>query len=171
MAEMIIYKKSVPYKVLFDDDDLELVNKYRWRIVLGYVCGYLIGNYKKTARMHRLILGLGSIKENNIEVDHINHIRTDNRKCNLRKATKSQNNMNILPKGNSKYLGVSVNYQKTKYKDKIYIHKRIRAYINIDGKNVYLGTFKTEEEGALDYDKFAKIHHKEFANLNFKNNL
>lgn len=37
----------------------------------------------------------------------------------------------------------------------------------MNGKQTYLGSFFTEEEAARKYDEFARIHHGEFANLNF----
>ena len=47
--------------------------------------------------MHREVLGTDQF------VDHINHNTLDNRKCNLRVVTKSQNTMNQNFKGVSKY--------------------------------------------------------------------
>jgi hypothetical protein len=38
----------------------------------------------------------------------------------------------------------------------------------MNGKNIYMGSYKTEREAAMAYDDAAHKHHGEFANLNFK---
>ena len=68
--------------------------------------------------------------------------------------------MNARPKGKSKYKGVSVT---TQGKRIYYI-----AEITENRNRHYLGCFKDEVMAATEYDKAAKIYHKEFANLNFK---
>jgi hypothetical protein len=61
--------------------------------------GYIKGNLnKKTYREHRLvwIWHYGDIPEN-LQIDHINRIKTDNRIENLRLVTHSENNKNRNP--------------------------------------------------------------------------
>ncbi len=153
-----IKNRGIYYTILYDDEDHELINKYRWSLDKDlYVVGYLKGlaNYKqKPVKMHRIIM---KDQMNGLpELDHIFHNKQDNRKHKLRPCTHSQNHMNVIGKGKSKYLGVS------------YIRNRIRARIKVNGKEIYLGTFNTEESAAKAYDKNVVKYHGEFANLNFK---
>lgn len=68
------------------------------------------------------------------QIDHINHIKTDNRWCNLRAATRSENKQNTRVayiNNISGYLGVGWNTRRGMW----------MARINIDGKQKYLGSF------------------------------
>lgn len=85
-------------------------------------------------------------------VDHINHDIWDNRWCNLRVVTASQNQHNRqgqsrwgLPKGVSHF------------------HKKFRATISINKKEIRLGIFDTVNSAALAYAEAAKKYHGEFA--------
>jgi len=167
MKKIIIISKGKKHICLIDDEDYDLIKKYPWSLngdgKKGYAQSHIAG---KTIFMHRLILGILNNPE--VETDHINRCRLDNRRFNLRKCTHSENRKNTNSWGKSKYLGVSiVNYIK-RYYDKVYHYTDIRAAIRINGKQKHLGCFKTEIEAAKIYDEQAKIHHKEFANLNFK---
>lgn len=44
------------------------------------------------------------------------------------------------------------------------------AQINVKGKKLYVGRFKTAKEAARAYDTAAIQHHGEFARTNFKRN-
>jgi len=94
-------------------------------------------------------------------VDHKDRNTLNDKIENLREATHSQNNKNKRSQLNSAstYLGVSIHNN----------NKSWRARIVIEGKNKHLGTFKTEDEAAIAYNKAAIVHHKEFANLNIIN--
>lgn len=145
---------------IVDDSDFKELSKYSW-------CASDSGNGKfyaqtkikgKTVLMHRLIL---QVYDRIIEVDHANHNTLDNRRCNLRKCSRSQNNRNKSPhkESSSKYLGVSLDKSRNKWKANIYLNN----------KCVFLGRFEQEEDAALAYDNIAKIEFKEYANLNFNN--
>lgn len=91
--------------------------------------------------VHHLVWLLHYGKLPSKEIDHINGNRLDNRVENLREVTRSENNQNRDLANNSsnrtsKYLGVSWNSQKSKY----------RATITINYKQYHLGHFDTEEE-------------------------
>ena len=62
-----------------DDCDFELVNKYRWYSDGRYIKSYWIDENEKRhyLLMHRLIL---NITDSKIDVDHINHIKSDNKR-------------------------------------------------------------------------------------------
>jgi len=45
--------------------------------------------------------------------------------------------------------------------------KRWRARIRVNGKRIYLGSFKNEIDAAKAYDDAAQKHHAEYASLNF----
>lgn len=83
------------------------------------------------------------------EVDHINHIKTDNRICNLRAVSKNYNQQNRwLPKAGKKYpLGVSPEGYK------------FRARIRVSGKLHYLGAYYTIEEAHKAYLEGKKLLH------------
>lgn len=133
--------------VLVSDQDADSPLLARLRINhKGYVetaCGRLL---------HRVLLG---VTEPEVLVDHINHIKTDNRRCNLRKCFVGENNKN---KGKTKtntsgFKGAS--YDKAK--------KKWRASIQYDGKSRHLGYFSTAEDAHKAYCKAATAYHGEFA--------
>lgn len=157
MAEIILKNGSF----LIDDDDLFLLLLYRkpWINENGYVVMCPRGKgHTKTVRLHRIVMQAPT----GMEVDHINGIRTDNRKENLRLCTTAENRRNsrIRNDGKSGYKGVSFfsNPQKRK--------KRWEAYINVDGKRIKLGYFKTAIEAARAYDTAAKKHFGDYAKIN-----
>lgn len=92
--------------------------------------------------MHRLITNCPE----NLVVDHINHITTDNRKCNLRICTQFANKQNGTQNKSGK-IGVSFsNY-----------HNCWRSYIHVCGKRVWLKNCNTFEE-AVGVRKQAEIN-------------
>jgi len=94
--------------------------------------------------------------------DHINGKGYDNRKANLRLATRSQNSMNkpfIKTKpSSSKYRGVSWSKSQKKW----------HVQIGLKGKHIFVGYFDNEIDAAKAYDNAARKYHKDFAVLNFK---
>lgn len=142
-----------------DDEDYERVKNITWCLNGRR---YVNGRCKVTQRtvnIHRVILDAPL----NMQVDHIDRDPTNNRRENLRLCTKSENQKNKNSRGGSKYLGVCFHVRKGRATA---IIASIR--IGVCGKSVYLGVFPTEEAAARKYDEMAKIHHGEFANLNFK---
>lgn len=87
---------------------------------------------------HRLAWFIATGKEPEATIDHINRDKQDNRLCNLRQATHSQNQCNRGPQKNcaSGVSGVAMNRQKTGW----------QAYIKLNGKRVHLGTFKQVDD-------------------------
>ena len=84
----------------------------------------------------------------------------DNRRVNLRAATRAQNVRNrkkYTKSGSSKYKGVSWKKDNGKWS----------ARIGLNNKSIFLGNFEKELDAAKAYDKAAKKYHGEFACLNF----
>ena len=142
------------YKV--DKADEELVAKYNWSKSSGYIKAFIeksrldptyTGKRERTVvYMHRLVIGA---KEGEI-VDHINQDKTDNRKSNLRIATKSVNTLNSKWSiSRTGFRGVMLNKQKG---------KPYKATITIDGKRTHLGSFDDPEEAHKAYCIKRKEH-------------
>lgn len=145
-------------KVLVDDDDYERISSIHWHETgRGYICRF-VGSSRHGVRrkiyLHREIIQAPV----GVDVDHINGNRLDNRKDNLRLATRSQNLMNRdgKPGHTSKYKGV--NYCK--------ITKQWAAKITVSGEIIWLGRFGTEDAAARAYNAAASKFHGHFARLN-----
>ena len=129
-----------------DKDDVELCQQYCWSIKSN---GYLQARDKKTGNtiyIHRLIMGFPD--GDSYDIDHKNHNKWDNRKCNLRIVTRSQNTMNsIAPSTNSSGVkGVTWNITVNKW----------QARITVNGKNHYLGIYSNFTD-AVNARKNAEI--------------
>ena len=118
----------------------------------GYIC---IKINRKPYQLHRLayLYMTGNFPENLI--DHINHIKDDNRWTNLRDATYSQNMSNIVKykTNTSGYKGVG--WSKTA--------KKWRAQISYMHKDIYIGSYNTPQEASEAYKKKAIELFGEFA--------
>lgn len=106
---------------------------------------------KHEQKMHREIMGNPA----GLDIDHINHNTLDNRRCNLRVASRSQNAANCKGRGN-KYKGVWWDEEKQRW--------RARITVNYQGYN--LGRFDNEEDAAIAYNVAAQLFFGEFALLN-----
>lgn len=153
--------------IIDDEDYARITNMGKWYAAYDPIMKSFYAvrqirkpNGKQTIRMHRVVTNAPINKE----VDHINHNTLDNRVCNLRICTSSQNGMNRKPSQSktSRYKGVSLDKQKRK--NKIYSYWRAQIYKN--GKQIRLGYFKSETEAAKTYNKKAKELFGEFALLN-----
>lgn len=105
--------------------------------------------------MHRQITGALRGQE----IDHVNGQKLDNRRENLRIATRGQNSANAGPRRNNKtgFRGVFQGRdRKTWY-----------ARINVNRTSIYLGTYDDPILAALAYDNAAKKHFGEYAGVNF----
>ncbi len=111
------------------------------------------GEKRKKVAMHNVIMR----PSEGFIVDHINGNGLDNRRSNLRIATRQQNTFNSVHKGGtSKYKGVALDRESGLW----------RAYIAKDGKRTWLGRFPDELSAAIAYDKAAKDMFGEYAKLN-----
>lgn len=143
---------------IVDDEDYELVSRYKWFAdrrgkysIRYYACRKTyIDERRVNEYMHHAILG-------HVRVDHKNGNGLDNRRENIRIATQSQNMANRRSQANSQ----------SPYKGVRKVKLRWRAYIKPNEKPIHLGYFDTAEEAARAYDWAAKRIYGDFALLNF----
>jgi hypothetical protein len=153
---------SSDYAIVDDVDYLEL-SRHTWTLLEGH-------NGKKYALhkhgreilyMHRIVAGTPK----GYETDHVNGDGLDNRRCNLRHATASENRANMgkpaRPEGaihTSKFKGVTWDKSRGKW----------QAKIQVNGTHKNLGRFLREEDAAHAYDSAAIAAWGEFASVNYQ---
>ena len=150
------------YEVVVDDADFSRLTTYRWQAKVvkrtptsePHVCAVRstggVG-YKRMIYMHREIIGA---KAGEI-VDHINRNPLDNRRVNLRIATRSGNATNREYVNMTGFRGVHRG------------NRRFRASLSVCGHVHMTSVFDTPEDAAREYDRLAMAHHGAFAVLNF----
>jgi len=91
-------------------------------------------------------------KEN---IDHINRVKTDNRICNLREASKLLNNLNTDVRRDNKsgFKGVCFEKRRGKY----------LAHIRLDGRLKHLGAFDSAEKASEAYQSALAKRMMEFS--------
>lgn len=137
----------------FDLEDYDIIKDYCWYIDKnGYVTS---NNERHPIRMHRLILG---VKDRKVIVDHIYHVKYDNRKSQLRLCTNTENvrNASLSKNNTSGVTGVHFDTEKQKW----------AATIKVNRKTIFLGRFDSIEDAAkcrqVAQDKyFGKFSYKE----------
>lgn len=159
------------YVALVDDVDYEHFAQHHWsaqRLVNGTAVQIYArrieysGGSKRSIWMHRDVweLAYGPIP-NGMEIDHVSHGEhkgLDNRRSNLRLATRSLNMANVGVRSTNKsgYKGVWWDEPRRKW----------QAYIRVNYKRMSLGRYPTAEEAAKAYDLAAREHFGEHARLN-----
>jgi hypothetical protein len=161
-------KTGERFTLLIDNEDAHLLRNKSWRVVYSksnhtpYVRRYVgVVNGKKTSiYLHREIMCATGGKI----VDHINNNGLDNRRCNLRICGTRDNNRN-----SKKRIGINqgiTSVFKGVSNHKGCISKPWEARIRVDGVQLYLGIFSSEEDAAKAYDEAAKKYFGEFALTN-----
>ena len=122
---------------LGDADDAVWVNQRTWRLHSnGYASRYETeGGRAQAVFLHREILGLPR-PYNGLEGDHINRDRLDNRRANLRIASRSENQQN-----RPSYTGSTSAYRGVHWKTSI---GKWCARVAYNGRQLHVGYFNDE---------------------------
>lgn len=155
MSKEILITKG--QKALVDDELFDELMKFHWHTSKGnggFYAARRIGS--RIAFMHKLVINM-DIK--GVEVDHINGNTLDNRRSNLRPATRQENARNGKKhgSGSSQYKGVTWDANRHKWRAQIRV---------VPGNTKYLGRYDDEKEAALAYNQAAQYYFREFARLN-----
>lgn len=129
--------------VVCDKADYLYVSSHRWRLTnSGYAMTYVD---RKGVFMHRAIAACPK----GLEIDHINHNKMDNRRCNLRIVTRGQNALNqpLRKTNTSGYKGVRPH------------GKKWQAYIMVNRKMLLLGTYADKEDARKVREVAEKVIH------------
>ena len=149
--------------ILYSSEDQELFDKWVWGIhkPRNYylIRGEYINGKQISIKFHRCVAERMGLIIKGLEVDHINRNSLDNRRCNLRIATRSLNGANRVKQTNNTSGFKGVNWFAET--------NRWRARLKANGKETHLGYFLSITEAAKAYDKAAKEHFGDFACLNF----
>lgn len=143
--------------IIVDEQDKHLLEKvwYVWRRANNVYAmrSEMNAGKRKFTLLHRELLG---ITDSRVLVDHVNGNGLDNRRCNLRICTPSENlrNRGKTARNQTGFKGVTLH--RGKY----------RAQIKTSYKNRWLGDFDTALEAAAAYDKAATEFHGVFAKTN-----
>ena len=157
MKELVLTRGKV---ALVDDADFQRFNQYKWQAMkvkhLWYAMRSIHVDKKlRIILLHREILGLQH--KDGIMTDHRNGNGLDDRRCNLRACTHTDNMRNRkTQKHSSVFKGVA------------WVKRvgRWIAYISVNNKTIHLGYFHDESEAALAYNDAAQKYFGEFARLN-----
>ncbi len=145
------------HHAIVDDEDYEMLNQHKWHHNNGYGARYsdCTKGQRIYSYMHRVIMNAPA----ELEVDHKNGNKLDNRKENLRICTLQQNGHNYdkqIVGATSKYKGVC--WRKNR--------ERWVVRLSVDGKRIHVGLFTDEIEAAKAYNTKALQYYGEYAKLN-----
>ena len=148
------------HQTIIDEEDLHLIQDKRWRAKKkgGYIVrGERVKQKYRLLYLHReILLYHGWHIPEGHHIDHINHRTNDNRKANLRVATKSENQANRRRRKADGYKGVTRNKRTGAWE----------ARVQFEGKYIFLGSYSNPRIAAHFYNEAAKQIHGEFAQLN-----
>lgn len=158
------------YGAAVDEAALSVVAGNHWGIRTTR-CGivYAYGNLGKALRlMHCAIFeALVHPLADGLQVDHIDGDGLNNRVANLRAATNQQNQWNRRKSSKSRS-AISSRYKGVDFYKPGGVW---RARIRVNGRQLLLGYFRSEESAAEAYDAEARRHFGEFARFNFGERL
>ena len=146
------------YEAVIDLCDLQLVGGRPWCALVRPKTVYVVRNdvvdgRRVTVYLHRLLTGV----PDGVLVDHKSGDGLDNRRDNIRPATKTQNNQNqrMSRRNTSGIKGVAWDCSKQKW----------QVGIGVKGQRKHLGRFSNIEDAAAAYENGSKKFHGEFGRV------
>jgi HNH endonuclease/AP2 domain len=145
------------YEAIIDAADAAFVGQWNWfalpKTNTVYAARWGREGEPRTVRLHRVLLD----PPQDLGIDHVNRNGLDNRRGNLRLATRSENMWNsaIQVNNTSGFKGVSW----------VKRDKKWAASIRVFGKTNYLGYFETAEQAHEAYARASAEMHGEFGRL------
>ena len=149
-------------KILLSTGEYTIVDDEDWLFLVGFTWSISNSGYAQTRidgkkqYMHQIVAERVGIDCSN-EIDHVNRNKLDNRRCNLRAATSSQNSCNSKRHCDNTSGIKGVCWHKS--------GQKWAARIMVEGKHIHLGLFNTKEAAAFAYQEAAKKYHGEFARI------
>jgi len=140
------------YEAIIDAADVSLVEGVNWMAIVRHWTVYVHGRLNgKRRSLHRVLAN----PDDGAEVDHVNGDGLDNRRANLRAATRAQNCQNRRRRkdNTSGFKGVRLDRRYNKW----------RAEISACGSKYDLGCFDTPEAAHAAYVAASEVLHGEFA--------
>ena len=144
------------YEAIIDAADVALVGGFNWHANAQSHTVYAVrfeqrGGKRAMVRLHRAILGAPV----GMNGDHVDGDGLNNRRSNLRLATKTENNRNARRsvRNTSGFKGVSWDKPRRKW----------RADIKVSGRSKHVGYFDTPKAAHAAYCEAATRLHGEFA--------
>jgi len=143
---------------LIDECDFKLISKYKWYAQKSSSKRF---HYARTTISNlpiQIKTQMQNLIMNSQMVDHANRDGLDNRRCNLRVATRSQNGIN-----RDKWKSNST----SKFKGVVFDQNKWMVRICLNYKSIFVGRFNDEITAAKEYDKKAFELFGERARFNF----
>jgi len=137
--------------------DFKYLSQWKWHNTQGYAARTRRKSEQpgsRTILMHRVVAESTGLCLDGLEIDHKDRDTLNNRRKNLRVATRGENaaNQGKQPTNSSGFKGV-------------YWHRKNRrwvAEVTHGAKKTNCGSFRTREEAAAAYDTVAKAQHGKF---------
>lgn len=157
---MQLTKELLLWLFEYDDKSGKLYWKNHWvnnrrASLIGKEVGVISPNGYRHTRIdgkdylvHRLIyqMQVGFTVPSNLQIDHVNNNKLDNRFINLRVVNSRRNHRNRKAHNQGKLVGASFRKDSGRW----------RSIIHINGKNITVGNFNTELEAHIAYIEASK---------------